>query len=137
MKTNLTTGRNLVFGAVIFFLALIPQLAGAATACEEREALLQQAALYVGSDSGLAHLSAAVGTPPVTLFGPADPDRMCPFGYRDLIVQAKTDTCHACNPYPWQASQPTINCDKHYACMRDITTEDILEKALPVLQNIT
>jgi ADP-heptose:LPS heptosyltransferase len=50
--------------------------------------LLERATLYVGSDSGLAHLAAAVGTPPVTLFGPADPDRVSPFGYRDLVVQA-------------------------------------------------
>jgi ADP-heptose:LPS heptosyltransferase len=97
-------------------------------------ALLQRAGVYIGSDSGLAHLSAAVGTPPVTLFGPADPERMCPFGYRHLVVQAKTPTCRACNRYPWHASQPKISCDRHYACMRDITTEDILEKALPLLQ---
>src|SRR5205823_7376395 len=40
--------------------------------------LLERAALYVGSDSGLAHLAAAVGTPAVTIFAPADPDRVCP-----------------------------------------------------------
>src|SRR5438105_14215810 len=49
--------------------------------------LLERAALYVGSDSGLAHLAAAVGTPAVTIFAPADPDRVFPFGYRHLVVQ--------------------------------------------------
>jgi ADP-heptose:LPS heptosyltransferase len=98
-------------------------------------ALLQRAALYIGSDSGLAHLAALVGTPPVTLFGPADPDRMCPFGYRHLVVQASTQTCRACNRYPWQAGYPKITCDRNYACMREISTDDILEKALPLLQN--
>jgi heptosyltransferase-3 len=98
-------------------------------------ALLQRAALYIGSDSGLAHLAASVGTPPVTLFGPADPERMCPFGYRHLVVQARTQTCRACNRYPWQATQPKISCDRNYACMHDITTEDILEKALPILRD--
>jgi len=98
-------------------------------------ALLQRAALYIGSDSGLAHLAAAVGTPPVTLFGPADPDRMCPFGYRHLVVQAGTGTCRACNSYPWKSRRPKIICDRGYACMRDITADDILEKALPVLQD--
>lgn len=97
-------------------------------------ALLQRSALYIGSDSGLAHLAAAVGTPPVTLFGPADPDRMCPFGYRHLVVQARTGTCRACNSYPWQTRYPKIICDHDYACMHDITTDDILEKALPVLR---
>jgi ADP-heptose:LPS heptosyltransferase len=98
-------------------------------------ALLQRAALYIGSDSGLAHLAAAVGTPPVTLFGPADPDRMCPYGYRHLVVQASTQTCRACNRYPWQGGYPKISCDRNYACMREISTDDILEKTLPLLQN--
>jgi ADP-heptose:LPS heptosyltransferase len=98
-------------------------------------ALLQRAGLFIGSDSGLAHLAAAVGTPPVTLFGPADPDRMCPFGYRHLVVQASSQRCHACNRYPWAASSPKITCDRNYACMRDITTDDIMEKALPLLQS--
>lgn len=97
-------------------------------------ALLHRAVLYIGSDSGLAHLAAAVGTPPVTLFGPADPDRMSPFGYRHLVVQARTDTCRACHGYPWRSRYPKITCDHGYACMRDITSEDVLEKALPVLR---
>jgi ADP-heptose:LPS heptosyltransferase len=98
-------------------------------------ALLQRAALYIGSDSGLAHLAAAVGTPPVALFGPADPERMCPFGYRHLVVQARTATCRACNSYPWKSRRPKIICDRGYACMRDITADDILEKALPVVRD--
>ena len=80
-------------------------------------------------------LAASVGTPPVTLFGPADPDRMCPFGYRHLVVQASAQTCRACNRYPWAAGSPKITCDRAYACMREISTDDILEKALPLLQN--
>jgi len=43
MDVKKTTGRRLVFGALIFLLALIPQLAVAAQTCEEREIQLQQA----------------------------------------------------------------------------------------------
>ena len=49
-------------------------------------ALLERASLYVGVDSGLAHVAAAVGTPPVTLFAAADPSRVAPFGHGDLVV---------------------------------------------------
>ena len=49
-------------------------------------ALLERAGLYVGVDSGLAHVAAAVGTPPVTLFAAADPSRVAPFDYGDLVV---------------------------------------------------
>jgi ADP-heptose:LPS heptosyltransferase len=43
------------------------------------------ALFFVGNDSGVSHLSAAVGTPGVTLFGPSDPDRWRPLGRVDLI----------------------------------------------------
>lgn len=36
-------------------------------------ALLSRARLYVGNDSGVTHLAAAVGTPTLALFGPSDP----------------------------------------------------------------
>src|SRR5262249_1448857 len=77
----------------------------------EAAAVLERSALYVGSDSGLAHLAAAVGTPAVTLFGPADPDRVCPFGYRHLVVQAPRD-CSPCMLYPWQATRPIVRCSE-------------------------
>src|SRR4029079_11755072 len=72
-------------------------------------ALLERAALYVGSDSGLAHLSAAVGTAPVTIFAPADPDRVSPFGYRHLVVQTPT-SCSPCLQYPWNTTWPKVRC---------------------------
>ena len=43
MNAKMMTGRKVVFGALIFLLALIPQLAVAAQTCEERETSLQQA----------------------------------------------------------------------------------------------
>jgi ADP-heptose:LPS heptosyltransferase len=75
----------------------------------EAAALLERAEFYVGSDSGLAHLAAAVGTPPVTLFAPADPDRVCPFGHRHLVVQPPV-SCSPCLQYPWQSCRPKVRC---------------------------
>ncbi|KPK29290.1 MAG: hypothetical protein AMK70_16160 [Nitrospira bacterium SG8_35_1] len=43
MDAKMMTGRELIFGALIFLFALIPQLVFAAEACEEREMQLQQA----------------------------------------------------------------------------------------------
>jgi hypothetical protein len=43
-------------------------------------AVLARAALYVGNDSGVSHLAAAVGAPSVVLFGPTDPARWRPLG---------------------------------------------------------
>jgi ADP-heptose:LPS heptosyltransferase len=74
----------------------------------EAAALMERAELYVGTDSGLAHLAAAVGTPAVTIFAPADPDRVCPYGYRDLVVQPPPP-CGPCFLYPWK--RRTRRCD--------------------------
>jgi outer membrane protein OmpA-like peptidoglycan-associated protein len=43
MDAKMMTGRKLIFGALIFLFALIPQLVVAADPCEEREMQLQQA----------------------------------------------------------------------------------------------
>jgi outer membrane protein OmpA-like peptidoglycan-associated protein len=43
MNAKMMTGRKIVFGALIFLLALIPHLAAAVEICEEREMMLQQA----------------------------------------------------------------------------------------------
>jgi heptosyltransferase-3 len=41
---------------------------------------LARAQLYVGNDSGITHLAAAVGTPVLALFGPTDPEVWAPRG---------------------------------------------------------
>ena len=46
----------------------------------EVAALAAHAHLFVGNDSGVSHLAAAVGAPGVVLFGPTDPERWCPLG---------------------------------------------------------
>lgn len=42
--------------------------------------LIAAARLYVGNDSGISHLAAAVGTPSVAVFGPTDPNIWRPLG---------------------------------------------------------
>jgi ADP-heptose:LPS heptosyltransferase len=41
---------------------------------------LAGARLYIGNDSGVTHLAAAVGTPVLALFGPTDPAVWAPRG---------------------------------------------------------
>jgi len=47
---------------------------------------LRSASLYIGNDSGITHLAAAVGTPVVALFGPTDPAIWAPRGDRVSVV---------------------------------------------------
>ena len=48
---------------------------------------LAGARVYIGNDSGVTHLSAAVGTPTVALFGPTDPKLWGPRGERVRYVR--------------------------------------------------
>ena len=48
---------------------------------------LAAAEVYIGNDSGITHLAAAVGTPVVALFGPTDPRVWGPRGERIEIVK--------------------------------------------------
>ncbi|HRK32884.1 MAG TPA: glycosyltransferase family 9 protein, partial [Tepidisphaeraceae bacterium] len=89
-------------------------------------AVLQRARLYVGTDSGLAHLAAAVGTRAVTLFAPADPQRVCPFGNHDLVVRPAKD-CSPCFMYPWESTKPKMRCCEPY-CINEISVEMVMEK---------
>lgn len=102
-------------------LPLVP-LAGP---LHEAAAVLAVCDLYVGSDSGLAHLAAAVGTPPVALFGPARPDEVSPFGYRHLVVQTPA-TCAPCFDYPHRRTTPHVRCKPPY-CVGQISVEAVLQ----------
>jgi ADP-heptose:LPS heptosyltransferase len=59
-----------------------PPLAGAVRIDDlyELACWLAKARLYIGNDSGITHLAAAVGTPVLALFGPTDADVWAPRG---------------------------------------------------------
>ena len=52
---------------------------------------LSAARLYIGNDSGITHLAAAVGVPVVAIFGPTDPVVWEPRGERVRVVSGNLD----------------------------------------------
>jgi len=56
----------------------------------EAGACLARAALYVGNDSGLMHLAAAVGVPTLGLFGPSPVEHYAPWGPLCAVAEAET-----------------------------------------------
>ena len=61
-------------------------------------ALLAESRGYVGNDSGVSHLAAALGVPTVAVFGPTDPAVWAPLGPKVSVVTARGDA-------PW----PTVD----------------------------
>jgi ADP-heptose:LPS heptosyltransferase len=53
-------------------------------------ALLRRSSVYLGNDSGVTHLAAAVGTRTLALFGPTDPELWAPRGKHVEVVR-RTD----------------------------------------------
>lgn len=88
------------------------------TSLREVIGILRRAEVTVGPDSGLMHVSAAVGTPVVSLWGPTDARRTGPFGYQDLAVQGEA----ACAPCYLK------RCPIGRVCMRSIRSEAVLAR---------
>ena len=64
------------------------------TSLRQLVALARRARLFVGCDTGPMHVAAAVRTPVVALFGPADPVRTGPYGAGHVVVRAPQGRMH-------------------------------------------
>lgn len=58
----------------------------------ELAAVLQNCALFIGHDSGISHLAAAVGVPSLLLFGPTDPAIWAPANPQVRLLRAPSLT---------------------------------------------
>jgi ADP-heptose:LPS heptosyltransferase len=88
-------------------------------------ALYARARVVLGPDSGPLHLAAAVSTPTVTLYGPADPLEFGPWGPREKhIILASDIGCRPCRILDWADDNPD-----YHPCMRDITIGQVLDAA--------
>ncbi len=93
------------------------------TDLRELATLLRRAALFLGCDSGPAHLAAALGVPCVSVFGPTDPARNGPYGPRSAAVQLdrKLD-CQPC----WRRT-----CSRgDFACLERLDADRVVAECL-------
>ncbi|HMA28536.1 MAG TPA: glycosyltransferase family 9 protein, partial [Thermoanaerobaculia bacterium] len=95
------------------------------TTLPEALGLLAEARVFLGNDSGLAHLAGAAGTPAVVVFGSTDPDATRPWDgprpdrrpVRVTVVRRRT----LCAPCRFDV------CPIDHACMAGVTPEDVLQ----------
>jgi len=81
-------------------------------------ALLRRCELYLGNDSGITHLAAAVGARTIALFGPSDPRQWTPRG-RAVTVVSRAIECSPCE------RQTMKNCP-HRACLTGLLPAEVM-----------
>lgn len=75
--------------------------------------VLSKARLYVGNDSGISHLAAAVGAPSLVLFGPTDPNVWGPRGRRVRALRAEGALQHLAVSSVVTAARELLSLDRH------------------------
>jgi heptosyltransferase-2 len=78
-------------------------------------ALIGQCGVFVGNDSGIAHLAAGLGIISVVLFGPTLPQHWAPLG-RHVVVLRDPRGCEACD-----------SAHGEHTCLSKISVEEVLK----------
>jgi exopolysaccharide biosynthesis WecB/TagA/CpsF family protein len=98
------------------------------TTLGELAALLQTCHLFIGADSGVMHLAAAVGTPMVALFGPSNADAWRPWMTKgEAVVLRSAPECSPCS-YVGFGVGLREGCAAR-TCMRMVTTAQVVAAA--------
>jgi lipopolysaccharide heptosyltransferase II len=95
------------------------------TSLREAIGIISRAKVSIGPDTGLMHISAAVGTPVVSLWGATSPSRNAPHRFEQLAIRGRA----ACSPCYIK------KCPIGRLCMRSIATEEISEKVALALSS--
>ena len=129
-----------------------PAVAAGRATFRQTGALLERSSLLISNDSGPLHLGLAVGVPVVALFGPTDPNLTGPAdGSRSVTPPPGLSAKGGCFQETWPAGPKTgggvtllgsigcpipcyqLRCPANL-CMEQITVEQVLEAAGPLLE---
>jgi heptosyltransferase-3 len=128
-------------------LAAAPQLLDVSGQLDfgQLAALLGRAALYIGPDTSISHLAAAVGLPVIAIFGPTNPQRWAPWpatAEAQAVFARSALVQQAGNVRLLQGRQACVPCshagcddhvDSRSDCLHDIAPERVLAEVAKVL----
>lgn len=89
-------------------------------------ALISRCDLYLGNDSGVSHLAAAVGVKTVALFGPTDPLQWAPRGRRVTVVTQNVE-CSPCLPQ-------VMKLCPHRKCLNALSPDSVIHRLEELLK---
>lgn len=95
------------------------------TTLKQLAAVLKRSAVHVCGDTGSGHMAAALGSSVVSLIGPTDPDRACPYGQRENAISQRQVCGAQCTGRKCQFDRPR--------CMQAIQVEDVVKKSMALI----
>lgn len=101
------------------------------TSFSETALILQRAALYVGNDSSLMFLSAAMGAKTLGLYGPTQVEAANPIGDKQFAIRSESPCSPCYNPY-LGINGRMYTCANNI-CMQEIKVETVLGKIMEIL----
>ncbi len=92
--------------------------------------LIKQMNVFISNDSGLMHISAAVGTPVVAIFGPTNPVWVRPWKVKHRIVKADMP----CSPCFYYSPEP-LKCraSLDFKCLKEIDVSMVKEALIQIM----
>ena len=87
----------------------------------EVAAILRRASVYIGNDSGIAHLAASQDIPTIVIFGPTDERLIRPFG-KHVRVISRDMACRPC----WGGAEYLEACQGQLDCLTSIRSKTVL-----------
>lgn len=94
------------------------------TTLKQFAAVVKRASLFIGNDSGVMHIAAAVGTPVVALFGPSNPAEWGPQGRLVYSIYKGMD-CRSCFRSTCRRGEDS--------CMKQISVDEVFNAAQRIL----
>ena len=81
-------------------------------------AVLRRSEAHVCGDTGSGHIAAALGRPVVSIVGPTDPERSCPYGQREATLSRRDKCGSVCRTHHCAFASPL--------CLNAVTVEDVV-----------
>ncbi|MDP8212037.1 MAG: glycosyltransferase family 9 protein [Candidatus Zapsychrus exili] len=88
--------------------------------------LLNRSTLAITNDSAPMHLASYLNKPVLSIFGPTNPLRYGPWGYKSVYVKRK-DNCFVCN---------NAKLKEKHRCIESILTSDVIDKLEELYKHI-
>lgn len=106
------------------FMSKTPIVVAGQTTLKQSAALIKKCQATLCNDSGLMHISSAVGTPVIAIFGPTDARWTGPMGSGHTLIR-KDIPCSPCYKDMSLCGDTALNCD-HHNCLNMISVDEVL-----------